>query len=200
MKAALKLGPADHGRPLSYEDFLAGDYVEGYHYELIDGKLYVSAQPNPPQCLAERWLFRKLDRYSEEHSDVINFVYVKTRVFVPQPGEVTAPEPDIAAYHDFPVDADPDDIRWQEATPLLVVEVISPDDPNKDLVRNRELYLQVPTICEYWVLDPRRDARQPSLRVHRRVGRRWRIRNLAGGKVYSTSLLPGLELRLDIRT
>ena len=29
MKAALKLGPADHGRRLSYEEFMAADYVEG---------------------------------------------------------------------------------------------------------------------------------------------------------------------------
>src|SRR5437764_2493288 len=100
MKAALKLGPADHGRPLSYEEFMAGDYVEGYHYEIIDGKLYVSAQPNPPQGRVEHWLVRKLDHYSDAHPEVINFVYNKTRVFLPEPREVTAPEPDIAAYRD----------------------------------------------------------------------------------------------------
>jgi Uma2 family endonuclease len=196
----MKLGPADHGRRVTLEEFLAGDYAEGYHYEIIDGKLYVSAQPNPPQGLVERWLYRKLDRYADGHPEVINFVYNKTRVFVPERAEVTAPEPDLAAYHDFPVDADPEDVRWQEATPVLVVEVISPDDPNKDLVRNRDLYLQVRTIREYWVLDPRPDARQPTMRVHRRHGRRWRIRNLAGGELYTTNLLPGFELRLDIRT
>jgi|SRR5579884_1247255 len=200
MKAALRLGPADHGRPLSYEEFQAADYVEGYHYEIIDGKLYVSAMPNPPQGMVEKWLLRKLDRYSEEHPDVINFVHNKTAVFLPERREVTAPEPDIAAYRDFPVDAEPEDIRWQEATPILVVEVVSPDDPNKDYERNRDLYLEVPSIREYWILDPRGHARQPSMRVHRRHGRRWRIRDLNGGELYTTSLLPGLELRLDIRT
>ena len=37
-----QLGPADHGRELTYDEFLAGDYEEGHKYELIDGRLYVS--------------------------------------------------------------------------------------------------------------------------------------------------------------
>ena len=50
------LGPADHGRPLAFADYLAGDYQEGYQYELIDGKLYVSPTANAPQGRIEIYL------------------------------------------------------------------------------------------------------------------------------------------------
>jgi Uma2 family endonuclease len=199
MTTMLKLGPADEGRPLTLDEFMAADYAEGYRYELIDGKLSVAAQPNAPQGLVERWIYRVLDRYSDRHPEVINFVYNKTRVFIPSATGLTNPEPDVAAYRDFPI-ATPEDVRWQEATPILVVEVLSPDDPDKDLVRNRDLYLLVPSIKEYWVFDSRGGATQPALVVHRRHGRSWRISNHAGGETYTTRLLPGFQLQLDIRT
>ena len=42
----VRLGPADHGRELTYDEFLAGDYVRGHNYELIEGRLYVSPAAN----------------------------------------------------------------------------------------------------------------------------------------------------------
>src|SRR4051794_15161387 len=108
MRTALrKLGPADHGRRMTYEEFRAGDYREGYKYELIRGRLYVSAMPLPPQGLLEKWIYRKLDRYSEERPDILNMVYNKTCFLVPEGSEVSAPEPDVAAYRDFPIDRPP---------------------------------------------------------------------------------------------
>ena len=38
MATVPKMGPADHGRPLDLDEFMAGDYEEGYQYELIDGR------------------------------------------------------------------------------------------------------------------------------------------------------------------
>jgi Uma2 family endonuclease len=200
MATVTKTGPADHGRPMTLDEFLTGSYEPGYKYELIDGKLYVSPEPNLPEGLVERWLFRKLDRYSDEHPEVLNWVYYKTRVFVPGRRRVTCPEPDLAAYHDFPLDADYRDIRWQDVSPVLVVEVLSEGDPGKDLVRNVELYLQVPSIREYWILDSRDDPNRPTMQVYRRRGQRWqRVIDVAPGETYTTRLLPGFELILDPR-
>src|SRR5262249_18572342 len=92
MATVSKLGPADHGRSLAFSDYLAGDYLEGYQYELIDGKLYVSPAANAPQGRIERWIYRKLDRYSDERPEIINYVHAKARVFVPDRPGVTAPE------------------------------------------------------------------------------------------------------------
>ena len=46
MTTRVKIGPRDHGMPLSLEEFLAADGEEGYHYELIHGRLYVCPAPN----------------------------------------------------------------------------------------------------------------------------------------------------------
>ena len=46
---------------------------------------------------------------------------------------------------------------WETAN--LVVEVISPDDPDRDLVDKRRDYAAA-GIAEYWVIDPRDDSIQ----------------------------------------
>jgi Uma2 family endonuclease len=200
MATLTKLGPGDHGRSVSLDDFTAGDFEEGYQYELVDGRLYVTPLPNLPENRVEQWILMKLWNYAQEKASVINFVSSKARVFVSDRPGVTNPEPDIAAYHDFPVDSSLDAVRWQDVSPLLVVEVLSREDPDKDLVRNVELYLQVPSIREYWLFDTRAGgADRPALTVRRRRGDRWRLIEVAHGETYTTRLLPGFALFVDPR-
>jgi Uma2 family endonuclease len=199
MATIVQIGPADHGRPLTAREFQGGDFEEGYQYELIDGRLYVSPLPNPPEGIVEDWVETKLKQYARRRPEVINWVYNKTRVYVSGRPGATMPEPDVAAYRDFPMHRRLRDIRWKDVSPLLVVEVLSRDDPAKDLMRNAGLYFLVPSIKEYWILDPRFDADRPSLRVHRRFGRRWRIAEYSFGETYTTRLLPGFELLIDPR-
>jgi Uma2 family endonuclease len=85
-------------------------------------------------------------------------------------------------------------------SPILVVEVLKNSDHYKDLVRNVDLYAQVPTIREYWILDGRDSADEPTLIVRRRRGKNWlRPREIAYGETYTTPLLPGFELVIDPR-
>jgi Uma2 family endonuclease len=196
----IKLGPADHGRPVALNDFMAGDYVEGYQYELIDGKLYVSPQPNLPEDRVDTWIHLKVALYAQSNLRVVNYVTRRARVFVPDRPGVTNPEPDLAAYHNFPLDLPSEQVQWQDVSPVLVAEILSPEDPDKDLVRNAELYFQAPSIREYWLFDTRAEgADRPTLRVHRRWGGRWRILDVAFGEKYTTKLLPGFELVVDPR-
>jgi Uma2 family endonuclease len=199
MTTMLKLGPADHGRAMTLEEFDASVGEEGYKYELIEGKVYVTPQPNPPAGWVERWLLKKLDSYSDAHLEVINYVYNKTRVFVPSDERHTNPEPDLAAYRDYPIDEPETMTHWQDVSPILVGEVLSDDDPDKDLVRNVALYRQVPSIREYWIIDPRDDSRYPSMIVYRRQGSRWRKTEIESDGTYTTRLLPGFELILDTK-
>jgi Uma2 family endonuclease len=192
-------GPADHGRRLSYDEFLAGSYEEGHRYEIIDGELYVSPAPNLPHMVVVSWLCDALQAYAHRRPEVINFVSSPARVFVSDRPDVTAPEPDVAAYRDIPLEGPDDQLDWRAFSPILVAEVISPDDPQKDEVRNRELYLAVPSIKEYWLFDPRRSSLRPRLRVHRRLAKGWKIIEVAPGEPYSTRLLPGFELVVDRR-
>jgi Uma2 family endonuclease len=200
MSTMLKLGPADHGRPMKLDEFMAGDYAEGYQYELIDGKLYVSPEANLPEFRIENWIYFKLGLYAQEHPKVINYVANKARVFVPGRKKVTNPEPDVAAYRRFPLHLPLRKVRWQDVSPILVVEVLSLDDPDKDLVRNVELYLRVPSIKEYWLFDTRDDPERLRLQVRRRSRGRWRQLDFGPGDIYTTKLLPGFELRLDPRS
>lgn len=80
------------------------------------------------------------------------------------------------------------------------MEILSADNADKDLVRNVDLYLQVPSIREYWIVDPRAGASRPRLIVHRRRGRRWQQPiEIAGGGVYTSRLLPEFQLKLLVR-
>ena len=81
-----KLGPLDHGLPMSFEDYMAGDYQEGYRYELIHGRLYVFAWPNLPETrVHDLVLGDKVKEYAWANPRIINYVTGPGRVFVPDP-------------------------------------------------------------------------------------------------------------------
>jgi Uma2 family endonuclease len=196
----LYLTPTDNGRVLSLADFLAADGQEGFRYELIEGRLFVSPQADMPHDRLRKWLERQFDSYAEQHPDVINFVAGPARLFLPVLGEdVTAPEADLACYQGFPLHLPVAEVNWDSVTPYLVVEVISPKTAAKDLDRNVQLYLRVPSIREYWILDPREESyNRPSMTVYRRRGQSWqRPIEVAAGGTYATRFLPGFTLVLD---
>jgi Uma2 family endonuclease len=197
MKTALKLGLADNGRWLTWEEYEAADREEGYRYEIIHGRLQVSPLPEPSANDVENWLLDQLKAYARLRPDVINLVTNKARVFIPGTGAIVAPEPDVAAYHDYPPLPQRRGLRWQMVSPILVAEVLAPDDPDEDLVRNPPLYLAVPSIQEYWVMDPRPDPYEPSMLVHRRDGAAWELIHVPYQTTYTTPLLPGFTLLLD---
>jgi Uma2 family endonuclease len=194
MATVTRIGPADHGRPMTFDEYLAGDYEPGYKYELIDGELYVSPEANFAENRLEMWLLLKLGNYWEARPDVLRYLTNKARVFVPERRDVTAAEPDLAAYRTIPPYKSARDVNWQEFHPILVGEVLYQGDAYKDVERNVDLYLQVPSIKEYWLVDARQDPDRPTLRIHRRHGKQWRISEVAPGETYSTRLLPGFEL------
>jgi Uma2 family endonuclease len=197
MTTATKIGPADHGRAMSYEEFLHSDSQEGYRYELIEGRLVVSPIPSMPHEVLCGWLAGLLRDYAHLRPEVINQVRNPARIFVPDTEEVTAPEPDVAAYRDFPLDRPLAELRWEDFSPVLVIEILSEDNADKDTERNVGLYLRVPSIREYWILDPLADPDRPSLTVQRRRGARWqKPLTIPAGGSYTTPLLPGFTLVL----
>jgi Uma2 family endonuclease len=194
---ATKLGLADHGHRVTLEEFESAEFEGGYKYELIDGRLYVAPMPNLPEDMNVEWLFEKLVAHKLTHPKAIRYLSQKARVFVPGRAAVTCPEPDIAVYRVFSADQPPRERLWQNYSPILVVEVLYDADPHKDLVRNVDLYLQVPSIREYWIVDARDFPDEPTLIVYRRRGQRWVRREYNYGETYTTRLLPGLRLRID---
>jgi len=101
MTTLLQIGHRDHGREISLDDFMIAEHETGYQYELIEGRLYVSPQADPPQNFVDEWIGLKLSLYSLQHPEIINFVSSKAQVFIPG-RRTTIPEPDRTCYRDFP--------------------------------------------------------------------------------------------------
>jgi Uma2 family endonuclease len=188
------LGHRDHGRELTYDEFMAASYEKGYRYELIEGRLYVSPAASYPHDLVRDYLYELLTVYRLSRRDVVARLSAASRVFVSGIPKTTCPEPDFALYQSCPRGRK---VRWQDISPLIVVEVVSPHGSFKDYVRNLELYQQVPTIREYWLFDRCDDEDDgPTLRVYHRTTARqkWKIAEYGPRDVYTTALLPGFKL------
>lgn len=189
----LHLGHGDHGRELTYDEFMAGNYEEGYRYELIEGRLYVSPAANYPHEWLRKHINHLLNLYQGEQPEKIAGLFCASRVFIPGKTKTTCPEPDFALYETCPPGRH---IKWEEISPLIVVEIVSPDNSDKDHVRNVELYQQVPSIREYWVFDRCGEDDGPTLRVYHRgtARQKWKIADYGPRDTYSTALLPGFKL------
>ena len=200
MHTRLYLTPADHGRALSWEEFASADAQEGYRYEMIEGRVEVSPVPNLPHDIVLDRMLRALYAYSAQHDEILPYLSSHSRVFLPDPPEgITAPEPDIAGYTESFPEGTPDTEKdWRNVSPAFVVEILSEDTEEKDLDRNRRLYLQVPSIQEYCIVNPRASGNVPMMIVDPRRGRRWGARRIVlGGATWTTPLLPGFSLVLE---
>jgi Uma2 family endonuclease len=99
---------------------------------------------------------------TDKHQSILEFLFVLLQAFVKPRGKVHVSglrlqiregmfrEPDLVLLRDS---ADPrrDDRFWTGAD--LVVEVVSPDDPDRDLVQKRRDYAEG-GVAEYWIVNP----------------------------------------------
>jgi hypothetical protein len=75
-ESALYLIPADAGWLFTLEQLEHAVGQEGWRYELIDGKLEVSPQPDLPHDLVLEWVEGQLRDYRRAHPEVIGYVLV----------------------------------------------------------------------------------------------------------------------------
>jgi Uma2 family endonuclease len=190
-------GPADHGRRLSYDEFMAANYELGSYYELADGRLCVYPFPELGHAMVADWPQCLLLTYAEAHKDVVNFCTSKGYVIVPNRKRDTALRPDVAAYQNVPRFGR--NLAWRDMSPFLVAEVTAPEHAEKDVGRNVRFYSQVPTIVEYWLVDARESLDYPTLRIHQRNGKKWKVVEVAPKEPYTTPLLPNFKLLNDHR-
>jgi Uma2 family endonuclease len=195
----IRLGRSDHGRIMSLEDFERAIGREGYRYELNDGRVEVFPTPELWHSDLVEWVDRSLRDYMNTVSATINKLFHRPRLYLPE-RRPSSLEPDLIAFRLKRIDLPLKDRRWSDINPVLVIEVTSEDTAAKDLVRNVGLYLEIPSITEYWVIDPRPNPDEPMLSVYRRRGARWqRPIVVPFGGTYETRLLPGFRLLIDPR-
>lgn len=137
---------------------------------------------------------------SERHQDLVLFLAVLLRAYAQKAGgkAVVAPfrvrlragryrEPDVAFLRGEHL-ARRHETHWDGAD--LVVEVLSPDDADRDTRTKRREYADA-GISEYWIVDPEREQ----LTVLGLDGGRYTEHAVAGrGATVSSPTLPGLEL------
>lgn len=113
--------------------------------EFTDGFLEVLPMPTKRHQIISRFLLRALLAFLEPQGGTVFYAPLRLRI-----RDDKFREPDLIAA------LDADDPRLQDAYFLgadLVVEVVSPDDPQRDTVVKRANYAEV-RIPEYWIVNP----------------------------------------------
>lgn len=181
---ATGIGPADHGRRMSLDDFDTAIGREGKLYELSRGVIVVSDVPNPPHARALDATSLQFWGYRLAHPGVIHAVHGGADCKLLIEGTESERHPDLAVYK-TPAPGD-DSSVWSIWVPEIVVEVVSVDSVKRDYEEKPEDYLQF-GVKEYWIVDPLGGV----VVIHRRVRGRWRVRTLKPGQHHATALLPG---------
>ena len=112
--------------------------------EFTDGQLEIQATPTDCHQSILKFLFRAL-LFVEDIGGVVHFAALRMRV-----REDKFREPDLLLLLDAQDPRRRDDY-WLGAD--LVVEVVSPDNPVRDLVEKRDDYAEA-KIPEYWIVNP----------------------------------------------
>ncbi|MEM8536190.1 MAG: Uma2 family endonuclease [Chloroflexota bacterium] len=117
--------------------------------EFTDGMLEVLPMPTDRHQMICQYLFLAFLSFVQQFNGVVQFAPLRVQL---RPG--TFREPDLLLL------CDAHDSRRQNQFWLgadLVVEVVSPDDPNRDTVQKRAEYAEA-GILEYWIVDPRTET------------------------------------------
>lgn len=132
----------DRPRPFVAED-LFGMPDDGYRREIIDGMLVVSPSPVAAHQICIYQLAKRLEAAAPRHLQMM----ISPFDWTPPGGDSLQPDVLVARRGDI-------NLRGRlRATPVLVVEVVSPSSVRMDKMIKRAAYerLGVPA---YWIVDP----------------------------------------------
>jgi Uma2 family endonuclease len=184
-KTIVKIGPSDHGHPMSLDEFDEAEVQEGYIYELSRGIITVSDVPNTKHLAMVLEARRQLSRYDLAHPGVIFGIITGSECKILLGGFESERHPDLAVYKTSP----PDERNvWATWVPELVIEVVSASSRHRDYEEKPAEYLQF-GISEYWIID----GEKKKMVVHNRMRGQWSERTLKPPRIYKPALLPGLE-------
>ena len=177
----LRLGPADHGRKMTLEEFREADAEEGYRYELARGLLEVVEVPDDSHGLIVHQLQKLWRRYDDAHPGIIWRIGGGGEFRLWITGMASGRNPDGAIV----LVGTPRDDRGRRALGL-VAEVVSKRGEIRDYHEKREEYW-ICGVREYWIVDP--VQRQVLVLIRR--DDRWQERTFRENEVIAGELLPG---------
>src|SRR5262249_26274592 len=137
-RVAIKIGPKDHGRRMSLDDFEYAETQEGYLYELGREVIVVSDVPNPRHFAMVNASRRQLAAYDLAYPGKIYAIAAGSECKILVPGFASERHPDIAVYKTPPPTAGEDVWRHWIAEPAI--EVVSPGSETRDYQEKPEEY------------------------------------------------------------
>ena len=179
---ATRIGPADHGRKMTMEEFLEAEEEEGYRYELARGVLEVTHVPGPTHGQVVSNLYQIVVLYGQAHPGVILRLGGGSEFRLWLPAMVSGRNPDLAVVlRATPKNPDGD------RSPDLVAEVVSKSSFDRDHRAKREEYLAF-GLQEYWIID----FLEKKMTLLARRGDTWVERPVVEGQPIPSLVLPGL--------
>jgi Uma2 family endonuclease len=139
---------------LPNQDYTAEDYwalPEGERAELIDGELWALAVPSRTHQEIVMKLSRTIDTYIDDRGGACK-VYPAPFAVNLFGDDSAFVEPDISVVCDRGKLTD----RGCEGAPDMIVEVVSPSNPEMDYVSKLHFYREA-GVCEYWICDPMKE-------------------------------------------
>jgi Uma2 family endonuclease len=179
---ATRIGPLDHGRKMTMEEFLEAEEEEGYRYELARGVLEVTNVPNDPHGQVVFNLNRIIVRYDDAHPGYILRSGGGNEFRLLLPGMVSGRNPGLSVA----LRRSPRNYRGRR-DPVLVDEVVSRGSIDRDYRVKREEYLAF-GLLEYWIID----FLERKLTLLVRDGDTWVERPYFEGQPIPSLVLPGL--------
>jgi Uma2 family endonuclease len=186
-----KIGPEDHGRRMSLDEFDHAEGREGYLYELSRGVITGTDVPAPRHLAQVNALKRQVHAYDLAHPGRIHTIASGSECKILLAGLESERHPDLTIYKTPPPEGD-DDV-WSAWIPEIVIEVVSPSSRHRDYEEKPEEYLQF-GVLEYWIID----AKKREMLVLRRSRGRWSERAVRPPDTYGTRILPGFVLDVGL--
>jgi Uma2 family endonuclease len=186
LQPVLQLGPADHGRPITAEEFAEAEYAEPWKYEREQGRLIVMPPDGPGHDRSSEPVRDYLGAYRLAHPDLVEEVVSEAWVRIDGGTDRIG---DIGVFLAGPRSS----INRPERVPELMFEVVSTDRESRerDYVKKRKEYFRL-GVLEYVLIDRMRHRAT----VYTAGPRGYRKRVLRPGEVYACPLLPGLAVPL----
>jgi Uma2 family endonuclease len=186
LQPVLQLGPHDHGRSVTAEEFAEAEFVEPWKYEREQGRLIVMPPDGPGHDRGSEPVRDHLGAYRLAHPDLVEEVVSEAWVRVDGGTDRIG---DIGVFLAGPRTA----INRPDRVPELMFEIVSPDRESRerDYVKKRKEYHRL-GVLEYVVIDRMRHRAT----VYTAGPRGYSKRALRPVDVYASPLLPGLAIPL----
>lgn len=187
----VRLTPADHGRRMTWEEYVQSEGDDDFLHELSRGVFTVIDVPH--------WKhFRRCDlvktqfvRYRDRFPARLFGIGGGTDSRLPIESLESDRHPDVAIYLNHPPEGLSPDEFWSNWIPEIVIEVVSTSSAVRNYEEKPEEYFQF-GVKEYWIIDPQKNE----MTVYRRVGGSWKPRIVRPGEKYRTPLLKDFEFDL----